>query len=85
MAVRAGGGDSSVSLFHDHRESVAKIVRWFTLLPTVSIHMAVRAGHPGYGLLVRYVHAAGALQNVVAQMIGVRKTEIAVTFGAKLG
>ena len=82
MAVRAGGSDGPVPLCHYHREGVAKIVRY--TMHTMGIHMAVSTGHPGYGLLVRYVHASRALQNIVTQMVGVREPEITVTSAAKL-
>ncbi len=78
MAIRAGSRLGPIPLIHHRRKGVACIHAGVTPILAVGIHMAVNARHPRHRLLVRDTHAACPLLDIVAQVVCIRETEVAV-------
>ena len=83
MAREAGDSALAVRLRHGNGPTMAAIHPRVVSVHVAAMHVAIRAGHVTHELLIGHADAAGALQDVVATVVGVGKAQVAMAMAKR--
>jgi len=83
--LSAGGGGAAIGLGDGDRPTVAMEALRVTGVHAAIVHVAIGAGDTRHGLGVGDADATSSGDDVVAEMIGMGKTQVAMALSAELG